>query len=99
MKIEAKQIQGLVNWLGSFTAALASRPMAETIAVTNLANEAIVTHNLNSDTLIAHFLINGRTQQGFDFEPISQNSIRVYLPILDGPTQTFTGKIFLIKVG
>jgi hypothetical protein len=93
--IGLKQIEGLAGWLGSFTAALGSRPQSETIAVTNLADEGIVTHNLDTQELIAHFLIDGRQQQGFDIEPVNDGSIKVYLPV---PSQAFTGKIFLLKV-
>ena len=96
--IQFKQIEGLAGWIASFATALASRPQSETIAVTNLADEAVVPHNLNSSDLFVRFMKNGREQQGFDFEPIDDGSIKVYLPILDGDENAFTGKIFLLKV-
>jgi len=97
MNIDVKQIAGLGAWLGSFTAALVSRPRAQTIAVLGLLDEGTITHNLESEDLIAHFLKDGRTQSGFDIEPIDNNSFKVYLPILANGENSFTGKIFIIK--
>ena len=66
------------------------------IAVTDLLEGEDVYHGLGSTKVeVSFFDTNGRNIKEIDFEPISDNEIRVYGPIIEGVTWSFTGDIFV----
>lgn len=68
----------------------------ENISVVAIEDGDIVAHSLSSEKLEASFYdINNRQVREIDFEPISENEIKVYLPITESATYTFTGDIYL----
>lgn len=85
----------IVDWVASVINAV---PTTQNISVENIVTETLVTHNLDTLKLSVEFYKNNRPVNNIDWEPVSINQIRIYLPFSDTPVvDTFTGDIFLIK--
>lgn len=72
----------------------------QNISVANLADGALVTHTLDSTKLhVTFYDVTGRPLRpdDIDYEIIDADTIKIYLPILDEGTATFSGDIFLIN--
>lgn len=71
----------------------------QNITVVGLTEGSIVNHILNSNKITVRFFdTDGRDARNIDWEVITNNSIKVYLPISDGGgASTFTGDIFITK--
>lgn len=68
------------------------------IPVSNLQDSQIIHHNLNtSKILVSFFNVQGRQESNIDWEIVSSNSIKVYLPFLDDATASFSGDIYVLK--
>ena len=76
---------------------LIARPfLTQNISVIGLVEESLVTHKLQTVKIEATFYdTNNRQVREIDFEPISENQIKIYLPILESGASTFTGDIYL----
>lgn len=94
-----QRIAGLAQTIGSDIGYLISKILhRQNIIVTNLADGATVTHGLNSTKLLITFHnADGTPNDKIGWEIINATSIRIYLPIPDEGTATFTGEIFIIK--
>lgn len=72
---------------------------SKNIPVVDLLDGDELTHNLNTQKLNVFFFdVNNRLVKEIDFEPITNNKIKVHLPFTDSPDEDkFTGDIFLTK--
>lgn len=70
----------------------------QNISVSGLSDGGTVPHGLNTLKVAALFYDNSNRQvKEIDFEPLTTGSIKVYLPVLDSGTASFSGEVFLIK--
>lgn len=68
------------------------------VSVANLSDSSTVTHNLNTTKIAVEFFINEKQNNQISWYADSVNTIKVYLPIRDKPTQKkFTGDVFIAK--
>lgn len=71
--------------------------LQENKALVNLADGAIVTHNVLSDSVAVSFFENGLHRKDILGLPIAVGQIKVYLPTPDDEPYTFTGDILIEK--
>lgn len=71
--------------------------LQENKAVVNLADGAIVTHNVLSDSVAVSFFENGIHRKDLLGIPIAIGQFRAYLPSPDDEPYTFTGDILIEK--
>ena len=65
----------------------------------NITDSTIFTHNLNSQKLDVSFYEDGKKEINIiDWQPLTNSTIIIYLPIRDKPTKyKFTGDIYITK--
>jgi hypothetical protein len=86
-------LKGVVDWIRDSVIEKAN------IKVNGLLNNEVVPHNLNTERLSVEFFENGtRKMYDIDWEPVSVNAVRVFLPILDNNIESsFSGDVFFMK--
>lgn len=68
------------------------------ISITNMSDSSTVTHNLNTTKLNVDFYIGDKPNSQIAWYPDTNNTIKVYLPVRDKPTQKkFTGDVLIAK--
>ena len=66
------------------------------ISVTSLTEGQNVSHFLGTTKIeVTFFDTNGRSVKENDFEIVDENTIKIYLPILESGISSFTGDIFV----
>jgi hypothetical protein len=69
------------------------------ISVINVSDSSVISHTLNTSNVFVTFFDSfGKENNQINYIPVSNSTIRVYLPIRDKPTQKkFSGQILIAK--
>lgn len=69
------------------------------VSITNISDSSTVTHNLNTTKISVNFYgTDNKEKNQIAWYPDSNNTIKVYLPVRDKPTQKkFTGEVLIAK--